>query len=61
MKIEIEFTEDEGRNILWLLREHYQSKASLTSLADQAVRDMAALAAREMLDNLEKEVKEREI
>ena len=53
MKIEMRFTDEEARRLRWLLRQRYKSKAELTKLAKQAVREIASQQAEKMLAEMD--------
>lgn len=55
MKIEIVFTNEEASCILWLLRQRYGSKAELKRLAKQAIRELVAQQAVQLLIDLNDE------
>jgi len=53
MKLEIKFTEGKSRQIHWLLKEYYKSKANFGTLAKQAIIDIAKIQAEKILSGTE--------
>ena len=52
MEITIKFTDEEGRRLKWLLRKKYNSKARLLQLAKKAIREVAAIEAKTIVEEI---------
>lgn len=52
MKIEIRFRDTDARTTEYYLRRYFKSKAKLEKLAKRAIREVAAMAARDELKEL---------